>query len=320
MKIKQLCLLLSILFFGACNSESKLEQEIAKVEVEFVVERFEKMLYDLDVNKVTALKADFPFLFPETIQDSAWVNRIKDTLQQQILLEAKSNFNDFSKTEKDISNLFKHIKYYDKTFKLPRVITVADYVNYRKKVIVNDKLLIINLMNYLGKDHEFYQNISPYIAERMDEQQILPEITEEYAKRYAYQTSRRTFLDEIIYLGKLHYFKDVMLPDATDANKIGYSEQDVAWAKENEAQIWSYFVENEMLFSSDSKLFARFTAAAPFSKFYLEIDNQSPGRLGQYIGWQIVRAFAEKTDKDVLSVLTTESEEIFKIANYKPKR
>jgi hypothetical protein len=30
---------------------------------------------------------------------------------------------------------------------------------------------------------------------------------------------------------------------------------------------------------------------APFSKFYLEIDNDSPGRIGAWIGWQMVRSY-----------------------------
>ena len=34
-----------------------------------------------------------------------------------------------------------------------------------------------------------------------------------------------------------------------------------------------------------------FFDASPFSKFYLEIDNQSPGRIGRWIGWQIVRSY-----------------------------
>ena len=71
---------------------------------------------------------------------------------------------------------------------------------------------------------------------------------------------------------------------------------------------------------SDPKLFTRFTVPAPFSKFYLDIDNDSPGRLGQYIGWQIVRAYAERADVDIMSLMKTDSDEIFKTSKYKPKR
>ena len=65
---------------------------------------------------------------------------------------------------------------------------------------------------------------------------------------------------------------------------------------------------------------SRFIADAPYSKFYLELDNESPGRLGQYIGWQIVRAYANTTNENVLSILEQEPEEIFNKAKFKPKK
>ena len=36
----------------------------------------------------------------------------------------------------------------------------------------------------------------------------------------------------------------------------------------------------------------RFIKPLLFSKFYLEIDNQT-GRVGQWLGWQIVRSYME---------------------------
>ena len=65
----------------------------------------------------------------------------------------------------------------------------------------------------------------------------------------------------------------------------------------------------------------RFLDPAPFSKFGLELDSESPGRLGRYIGWQIVRAYADKNKKaELIELLDLPADELFKIANYKPKR
>jgi len=74
------------------------------------------------------------------------------------------------------------------------------------------------------------------------------------------------------------------------------------------------------LYNTDPKLPNRFIADAPFSKFYLELDNESPGRLGQYMGWQIVRAYAETTGEDIMTIMQTESEEIFRKSKFKPKK
>jgi len=322
MKVKLNHILFILLFtlFCTCENQSTLEKEIAKIDVNFTVERFDKLLSKTDTLKLPKVKEAFPFLFPEYIADSLWIKRINGDLQQQMFSEGKKIFDDFVIQKKNIKRLFQHIKYYDKTFKLPRVITVADYVDYRSKLVLQGDLLIVNMMNYLGQDHEFYQNIPMYFAQRMRPSQILPEIAEKYAMRYEYQTQRKTFLDEMIYHGKLLYFKDIMISEFSDADKIGYTNEDMKWANENESQIWSYFVEKELLFSTDPKLFTRFTVSAPFSKFYLELDNESPGRLGQYMGWQIVRAYAKRTDIGIMTLMRTDSDEIFKKSKYKPKR
>jgi len=59
----------------------------------------------------------------------------------------------------------------------------------------------------------------------------------------------------------------------------------------------------------------------PFSKFRLELDSESPGRLGRYVGWQIVRAFMDKNPEVTLTeLLDIPADEIFKKSNYKPEK
>lgn len=312
-----------LLMFGlillSCGEDSKLEGEIEKIEVDFVVERFDKAYENATANDLPKLKQAYPFLFSKHVPDSVWIKRINDTLQGVLLNEVNKAYPDFTDEKEGLRSLFKHLKYYDKTFSTPRVVTLTNDVDYRNKTIVTDSLVLIALDNFLGENHEFYQNIPRYLAANMQSDQIVPEVAEGYAKKYTFQTDRKTLLDEMIYFGKLLYFKDVMIPFVSDAEKIGYTEQQLKWAEANESSIWSHFIENEMLYSTDSKLPSRFIADAPFSKFYLELDNESPGRLGQYIGWQIVRAYAENTEEDIMLVLQKEPEEIFIKSKFKPK-
>lgn len=309
-------------FMTSCNNTSKLENEISKIEVDHSVERFDIVEHQAKPNDLPKLKETFPFLFSKRIHDSVWVNRLKDTLQNEILSEVNKSFKDFKDVETDLTKLFQHIKHYDKLFSLPKVVTLTNYVQYRDNVIVTDSIVLIALDNYLGSNHRFYTDggIPAYIASNMKRSQIVPNLAEAYAKKYVFQNNRSTLLDEMIYFGKLLYFKDIMIPFMSDAEKIGYTDQDLKWAQANESPIWSHFVENEMLYSTDSKLPSRFIANAPFSKFYLQLDNESPGRLGQYIGWQIVKAYAANTDENALQILQKEPEEIFNKAKFKPKK
>ena len=124
----------------------------------------------------------------------------------------------------------------------------------------------------------------------------------------------------MIYYGKKLYLKEKLLPNKNDTITIGYSKQDLTWAQENELYIWKYFIEKELLYNTDSKLIRRFLDPSPFSKFYLEIDNQSPGRIGRWIGWQIVRSFIKKNPEvKIEDLIFKSSEELFVKSGYKPK-
>lgn len=313
-------LILIIIVVVSCSSESKLKKEIAAVNVDVTIERFDRLFANADETSLPELKQAYPFMFSKRYNDSVWINRINDTLQQQLNYEVDKIHGDFKDTEDDIYRFYQHMTYYFKEFRTPRIITVTNDVDYRNKVIVTDSIALIALDTYLGASHDFYYDIYDYIKLNMDKDQIVPDLAFNYAEKYIYQPKRKTLLDEMIYFGKTLYFKDVMLPDTPNEIKIGYTKEQLEWATINEENIWQHFVENEMLFSTDSKLPSRFINPAPFSKFNLELDGESPGRLGQYIGWQIVRAYANRSDASLKEILNMSAEDIFNNAKYKPRK
>jgi uncharacterized protein YjaZ len=124
----------------------------------------------------------------------------------------------------------------------------------------------------------------------------------------------------MIYAGKELYIKDLLLPEYSDADKMGYKPEQITWCQENESYMWRYFIEKKLLYDTDQKLIPRFINPAPFSKFYLEIDNESPGRVGSWIGWQIVRSFMENNEVSLEQLLQMDAKEIFERSKYKPKK
>ena len=128
-----------------------------------------------------------------------------------------------------------------------------------------------------------------------------------------------TFLDKIIYYGKILYYKDFCLK-IEDRLKIGYSKDKMKWAKENEYFVWTYFIENNILFNPDNNLMNQFIFDAPFSKFYLEIDNESSEKIGKYIGWQIVKSYMNNNDVSLKELLKTSPTDIYNKSKYKPNK
>jgi len=316
--MKKILLGILIIFVFACDSKSDVEKEIEKIPIEIEIVRFDKEFGMAKVSDLSELKKKFPEFFPKQYPDSIWIQKMQDTLQIELFGEVLKKYPTEDILRDNFEQLFKHINYYFPKFNPPLVITTTSDVDYRDKIILADSLLIINLDTYLGIDHYFYQGIPNYIVENMKESQIIPDIASIYAQKYTPRIQSRTFLAQMIYYGRILYLKDMWLPETPDNEKIGYTKEQFVWAEENETEIWRNFVENEYLFSTDPKLSTRFIVPAPFSKFYLEIDNDTPGMIGRYIGWQIVRSFMKNNSLEQL--LTLSEEEIFNKSKYKPKK
>ncbi len=314
-------ILIMLLSFSlvSCVNKEEVKPEIEKIGLELELERFDMYFSEGGAENIDRLMADYPFLFSSNFTKENYLARLNDSLQQQLHKEVRASFESFPEID-DIRLFYKHMIHYFSGFKVPRVISVISDVDYRNKIIVTDSITLIGLDNYLGSEHEFYSGIPQYVSDNLRREMMVPDLAEAYARKMVPAPVQRSFLADMVYHGKLLYFKDVVIPFITDENKIGYSKNELEWARENESNIWRYFVEKELLYDTDPKLAPRFLNPAPFSKFYLELDNESPGRLGQYIGWQIVRSYMDNNDTGFREMMNKDADEIFNNARFKPRR
>ncbi len=316
---KYIAVLLMTVAFVSCDKKTKVEKAVEEIPLSLKVHRFEKAFFETPPNELANLKAEYPFFFPQGVSDEVWTDKMRDPLWRELYQEVEKKYSDFGKQTSEIEDLFKHVKYYFPNATMPKVYTViADMDHNSKAIYANDKL-IIALELYLGKDHKFYDK-AKYIEQNFEERQMLPDIVTSFSLGKILPPQQNTLLEEMIYYGKQLYLKDELLPSYNDAEKIGYLPEQIAWCQENESYIWRYFIEKELLYSTDSKLPNRFINLAPFSKFYLEIDNDSPGRVGQWIGWQIVRSYMQNNEVPMQEMLKMNATELFEKSKYKPKK
>jgi len=308
-----------LLSLTACNNKTKVEKAVEVIPVDIKIERFDKLFFETNPKDLSSLKKSFPFFFPTGVDDGVWIKKMKDPLWRALYSEVQKKYSNIEPVHKDLNTLFKHIKYYFPKTRTPKVITVISEMDYNNKVIYTDSLLLISLELYLGKDHKFYQ-FPKYLKQNFEQKQIMPDVVSSFLLKKITPISEKNLLSQMIFFGKQLYVKDVLLPDYSDADKIGYEPKQIKWCQENESYMWRYFLENEMLYNNDQKLNNRFINPAPFSKFYLEIDNDSPGRVGTWIGWQIVRSFMENNEVTLPELLKMNAKEIFVKSKYKPKK
>lgn len=313
-----ICVFFSL--FISCSEEYKTPDDISNIDMDIAVKRFDQDFYKVKGKSFENLKQQYPYFVPLNIEnvDSLWFVKRNDTIEIELLEETSKIFPNLREEEADLSLLFKHIKYYFPEFIKPEVVGLTTNVRYRSNVLLQNNILLIGLDCYLGSDHKFYESIQKYLSDNFKKEQIISDVAAVYANKYMPLGRQRVFLDQIVAFGKQLYLKDLFMPFKSEASRIGYSEEELAWAHANEAEIWSYFLEKDLLFSTDVSLSKRFIAQAPFSKFYLELDNESPGMIGRYLGWQIVRSYMKKNDVSLQNLATISEKELFNNAKYKP--
>ena len=314
------CIVL-IAFFSSCSDENALEAEINLIPVTIDIDRFDLKFYNATPEEYVELKKSYPYLFPEQFPDSIWVKRQRDSIQTLLHAEIKNVYPSLDPVKEELVSLYKHIKYYFPQIQDPHIVTVVNNVDYQSKTVFADSLLIISLDTYLGSKNQLYEGIPNYIVQDMEFPYMMSHIADEIGTALVKSPANRTLLGQMIYYGKKLYLKDLLLPKASDSVKISYSQEQIDWVHDNERYMWQYFIENELLYKTQSSLFLRFIEPAPFSKFYLEIDNDTPGKVGQWIGWQIVRSYMEKNpDVTLEKLFETPAMELFNQSNYKPAK
>jgi gliding motility-associated lipoprotein GldB len=306
-------------FFLSCGKKNKKEVAIDEISIEIEVKRFDKVFFETEPKNLDKIKKEFPFFFPAGNEDTVWLEKIENPLWRELYTEVQKKYANFDPVKSELQVLFKHIKYYFPKTKTPKVITVISEMDYNNKVIYTDSLVIISLEMYLGKEHKFYQ-FPKYIKQNFEENQIMPNVVSSFFKHKVSSRASNDLLSKMIDSGKELYFKDVLLPNYSDADKMGYTKEQLEWCIKNESYMWRYFIEKEMLYSDDQKLMPRFINPAPFSKFYLEIDNESPGQVGGWIGWQIVRSYMKNNEVSLQQLVDSNAKEIFEKSKYKPKK
>ena len=312
--------LILFLFFLSCQNENSKKDKIEALPISLKFDRFDLKFYDQSPEVIPQLKKEYPFLFPKQFSDSVWIDRQNDSLQLLLQDAVAKVFSEIKPLEKKVSSLFKLIKYYFPRTKIPQIITLTNNVDYQIKTVYSDSLLLLSLDTFLGEDHPLYEGIPNYIRKELDQKYIPSQIVEKFSSYIMPPPENRTFLAQMLYEGKKMYLQDLLLPDQKDAIKMAYTEEELEWVKENEVYIWQYFIEKQVLYQTDPEWVERFLEHAPFSKFYLQLDNESPGRIGRWIGWQIVRKYREQHEITIEGLIKLPAQQLFNQSKYKPKR
>jgi hypothetical protein len=169
----------------------------------------------------------------------------------------------------------------------------------------------------LGSDYPVYkQFFEPYRLPQMQKNLI----TRDYLKAWILSdllppVKNPKLLDDMIREGKTLYALSKLLPERPMYDLICYTLEQEAWCNNNEKQVWQTIVKSNDLYSTDYLLIAKYMNEAPYTS---TIGLQSPGKIGAWIGYRIVQAYAAKKDMGLEDLFLSDAQEILKESVYNP--
>ena len=281
---------------------------------EIEVVRFEKEFYSSKDDELGSLINKYPYLFPNQFSDSLWLNKKNDSIELELYNKSLQVFNNFDFNSKKLKTIFNKARDL-KAFKYPKIVSLINKGNFDDRIIYADSLLFISLNFYFGSD---YYDLPSYISSRMDKSYILNDIAYKISEKFVNKMEDRTLLSNMITHGKILYINKLINPSEEEWIIFNTTKEKLVWAIENEFEIWSYFVENELFFDTSIDLRSRFMLLSPYSKFNLDIDKMSPGGIGRWLGYKIVNSYMNNTKITINELLNTNHYSIFKDSKYKP--
>ncbi|HZK06903.1 MAG TPA: hypothetical protein VFC92_01765 [Bacteroidales bacterium] len=330
MKVNQLLIFLFTILLSACGGErSRLDIDTRDIEIKPVrIERYEKALFEIAPDSMQAqLKAiapEFPVFLDADLDDTLNIMRlhefITDPLNYQLYEKTLKVFPDLTPYECDFTEAFKRFRYFFPDRALPDIFSYVSGLLYENPVQFFNEDMIIALDMYLGTGLETYRKmrLPLYAIRTMTPEYLVRDgIHELYLYHFALRPGT-TFLEQAIDKGRQLWFLDAMLPATPDSIKIGFTLAQLEWCRQNEANIWSFIIQNDLLYSSETHVLRKFFADGPFTS---DFSTTSPPRIGEWVGWQIVRSFMKK-NKNVSPeelFINTQAQDVLKNSGYKPR-
>jgi gliding motility-associated lipoprotein GldB len=331
-----------ILFsFASCGEKNRYDIDVTHIDVKIDLLRFEKELFSLPQENfnqnVLKLQEKYPDIFDFYVERILMVGNarhtdkvasslqlfVNDPYMRSLFDDSMKKFADASKVKDEIENSFRYVKHYYPNETLPKVFTLLTAMSY-SVVSFEDDLLGLSVDMFLGDDYKFYPSVGyhQYQIRRLRQEYILPHFLKTYFsmkfEEEAY--TDKTLLSEMIYEGKRLFFIDVMAPKLQDSLKIEYTKENLFWAKDNEGYIWNHFVKEDLLYTTDHVKKDKIMRDGPFTN-YPGIPQESAPRLGEWVGWQIVKNYM-KNNPDVTPqelFAETDHNKIFKGSRYRPR-
>jgi hypothetical protein len=325
------------LIFFACNNDEH-APDVSNIKISTELKRFDKDLFAIDTNNIDAslnkLQQQYGSFLNDYLYNIMVLPPQPDSVAKKIKMflhdyhfvfdSVQQQFNSFDKEFDQVKKGLQYVQYYFPQYRLPaNIITfvgpVEGYAN-----VLTESGLAVGLQLYLGKNFpvyrsEFITQVYPDYQQRRFQPAYIPVncMKNIISDIYPEKNGNDPLVYQMIDAGKRLFLLEHFLPGLADSLKTGYTQQQLSDCYEHEADIWNYFVQNNLLFVTDPLQTRDYMQDAPYTQAF---GNNSPGFIGQFIGWQIVKKWM-KAHPQVASpqLLSIPEKQVYEEAKYKPR-
>lgn len=330
-----LILILAIVFISCHKKEKRYQLENTEnARIEINIHRFDKDFITLNTanaNKsVKKLYEKYPRFLPLYVYNILKINPtdtvkvtqlftqfVSDTAFMRIDKKELETFENVSDIEKELSKAFTNVHAYFPQINVPQIYFFVS--GFNRAVLMNDSTLGVGADFYLGADYAPYKEFTyDYLLYNMRRDMVsIDVVSATIFKNFPFDGKQNRLIDNMLYRGKLVYLISAFMPEKKIEEIIGYSPEQMKWAEKYESEVWKAIVGQNHLFSTDVELIGKYVNDAPFTA---PITQESPGRLGIYMGWKIAESYMVKNKNITLQELVkmNDYQKMLEQSGYKP--
>jgi gliding motility-associated lipoprotein GldB len=329
--------LITLVLFSALIScqENTLDIDVSSIDVELSVKRFDQDLFSypqgISAENVTELNSNYGLFFQDFTQSVINIGSpknpklfyqlndfSKDPYINEIKKDANQLYSNFSSYETELKETFKHYHFYFPKKKTPQIVTYISGFNYA--ITTDESYLGIGLDMFLGKDYPAYAQLGlpQYKTAFMRKEGLVAGAMLGWiSTEFELKEKNADLLTEMIHQGKTLYLLDALMPKTSHSLKISYTEEQLNWCNTNEEPAWFYLIDNGLLYTKETSEIIKYMGESPFIQGF---PDGSPGRIGHWLGWQIVKAYMSNNPTVTIKKLmaNTNAQHILNASKYKP--
>lgn len=212
---------------------------------------------------------------------------------------------------------FKHLSYYFPDIAVPRVYAYVS--GFNEAVMLTDSVLGVGLDRFLSDTCTLYNQLDfPKYQQRNMRPARIPVMCLQAwlgSEYFPESNGEGNFLQQMIYEGKLLYVTKRCFPRLADTLVFGFTQSQLNWCAQNEATMWTYLLENQLLYINSQFTIQKFTGDAPFTAAF---SPEAPGRAVNWLACRIVEAYMKRNNATFPELMARDAQTLLKESRYNP--